>query len=60
MTTFLQTIRLMVVKAFGTDKNVAKRELFDAENDDYLNYLREVRQERENAISAALLERSRE
>lgn len=61
MTSIIATIRLMLRKTFGSDKDVAKRELFDPDRDDYLRYLRDVRKEtRENAMSAALLERGRE
>lgn len=61
MTSLFQTIRLMWQKHFGSDKHVAQRELFDSASDPYLQYLYRVREEaRENAVSAALLERGRE
>lgn len=62
MPSFLHTLRLWFIAKFTADTDVAKRDLFDAESDEYLRYLRHVREEarRENAISAALLERSRD
>ena len=63
MTALVKVIRLMFRQFFGEDKDVAKRELFDADHDPYLRYLDHVRRDpmgHENAISAALLERSRE
>lgn len=61
MTAFFDTVRLLIRKVFGEDKDVAKRELFDPDHDDYMQYLRGVKREtRENALTTALLERSRE